>query len=107
LHQAPALLPADGTGLRRSVERWFQALGIAPRVLAEFEDAALMKVMAADGRGFIPVPTLIAQEAIERFSLRIIGATEKCREQFFAITADRRIHHPAVALITAGAVAAQ
>ncbi|MDP3069889.1 MAG: transcriptional activator NhaR [Opitutaceae bacterium] len=100
LHQAPALLPADGTGLRRSVEKWFQSLGIAPRVLAEFEDAALMKVMASDGRGFIPVPTLVAQEAIDRFSLRIIGATEKCREQFFAITADRRIHHPAVAAIT-------
>lgn len=100
LHHAPALLPAEGTGLRRSVEQWFQSLGIAPRVLAEFEDAALMKVMAADGRGFIPVPTLVAQEAIDRFSLRIIGATEKCREQFFAITADRRIHHPAVAVIT-------
>ncbi len=100
LHQAPALLPAEGTGLRRSVEQWFQSLGIAPRVLAEFEDAALMKVMAADGRGFIPVPTMVVQEAVDRFSLRIIGATEKCREQFFAITADRRIHHPAVAVIT-------
>ena len=100
LHQAPALLPADGTGMRRSVEQWFQSLGITPRVLAEYEDAALMKVMASDGRGFIPVPTLVAQEAVDRFSLRIIGATEKCREQFFAITADRRIHHPAVAVIT-------
>ncbi len=106
LHQAPALLPADGTGLRRSVEQWFQSLGIAPRVLAEFEDAALMKVVASDGRGFIPVPTLVAQEAIERFSLRPIGATEKCREQFFAITADRRIHHPAVAVITGAMQAA-
>ncbi len=103
LHQAPALLPADGTGLRRAVEQWFQSLGIVPRVLAEFEDAALMKVVASDGRGFIPVPTLVAQEAIDRFSLRIIGATEKCREQFFAITADRRIHHPAVAVITQAA----
>ncbi|MCX6951645.1 MAG: hypothetical protein NTV51_05615 [Verrucomicrobia bacterium] len=42
----------------------------------------------------------MAQEAVDRFSLRIIGATEKCRDQFFAITADRRIHHPAVAALT-------
>jgi LysR family transcriptional activator of nhaA len=103
LHQAPALLPAETTGLRRSLERWFQSLGIAPRIVAEFEDAALMKVMASDGRGFIPVPTVVAQEAVDRFSLRIIGATEKCRDQFFAITADRRIHHPAVAVLTQGA----
>ncbi len=100
LHQAPALLPAEGTGLRRAVDRWFQSLGIVPRVLGEFEDGALMKVMASGGRGFIPVPTLVAQEAVDRFSLRIIGLTEKCREQFFAITVDRRIHHPAVAVIT-------
>jgi LysR family transcriptional activator of nhaA len=100
LHQAPALLPAEGSGLRRALERWWQALGISPRIVAEFEDPALMKVMAADGRGFIPVPTAVAQEAVERFSLRIIGVTEKCREQFFAITADRRIHHPAVAALT-------
>ncbi len=100
LHQAPALLPAEGTGLRRSLDRWFQTLGIAPRIVAEFEDAALMKVMASDGRGFIPVPSVVAEEAVDRFSLRIIGATEKCRDQFFAITADRRIHHPAVAALT-------
>lgn len=100
LHQAPALLPAETTGLRRSLERWFHSLGIAPRIVAEFEDAALMKVMASDGRGFIPVPSVVAQEAVDRFSLRIIGATEKCRDQFFAITADRRIHHPAVAVLT-------
>jgi LysR family transcriptional activator of nhaA len=100
LHQAPALLPTETTGLRRSLERWFQELGIAPRIVAEFEDAALMKVMASDGRGFIPVPSVVAQEAVDRFSLRIIGATEKCRDQFFAITAERRIHHPAVAALT-------
>ncbi|MCX6951647.1 MAG: LysR family transcriptional regulator [Verrucomicrobia bacterium] len=100
LHQAPALLPTEGTGLRRSLDRWFQALGIAPRIVAEFDDAALMKVLASDGRGFMPVPSVVAQEAVDRFALRIIGATEKCRDQFFAITADRRIHHPAVAALT-------
>lgn len=100
LHGAPALLPAEGTGLRRSLERWFQQIGVVPRIVAEFEDAALMKVLASDGHGFIPVPTLVAHEAVERFALKIIGATEKCRDQFFAITPERRIHHPALAAIT-------
>lgn len=100
LHGAPALLPAETTGLRRSLDRWFQAIAVTPRILAEFEDAALMKVMASDGRGFIPVPSVVAEEAVERFSLRVIGSTEKCRDHFFAITADRRITHPAVAALT-------
>lgn len=100
LDRAPALLPAEGAGLRRSLDRWFQSLKIAPQIVAEFEDAALMKVMASDGRGFIPVPSIVAQEAVDRFSLRIVGATDKCRDQFFAITAERRIDHPAVAVLT-------
>lgn len=99
LNAAPALLPAEGTGSRRSLDRWFHGLGILPKIVGEFEDAALMKVMATDGRGFIPVPTAVAREAVDRFSLRIIGATEKCREQFFAITAERRLHHPALAAL--------
>lgn len=100
LHQAPALLPTEGTGLRRSLALWFKSLGIEPRIVAEFEDAALMKVMAADGRGFIPVPSLVAHEAVDRFSLRIIGDTQNCRENFYAITAERRVQHPAVAALT-------
>ena len=64
-----------------------------------------MKVMSSDGRGFIALPSVVATEAMDRFSLRIIGKTEKCREQFFAITTDRRIRHPAVAALTAHSAA--
>jgi len=100
LHQAPALLPSDNTALRRAVETWFQDLGIQPRVVAEFEDLALMKVMAADDRGFIVLPSLAANEAVRRYDFRIVGTTNACRVQFHAITAERRIIHPAVARIT-------
>jgi len=103
LNGAPALLPAETTGLRRSLEKWFLEAGIRPRVVGEFEDAALMKVMAADGKGFIPLPAVVATEAVTRFGLRTVATTTKCRDQFFAITGERRIHHPAVAVITASA----
>jgi LysR family transcriptional regulator, transcriptional activator of nhaA len=100
LEGAPALLPSENTALRRSLEKWFQALEIRPRVIAEFEDAALMTVMAADGKGFIPVATSVAPDAMSRYRLHLIGATEDCHDQFYAITAERRITHPAVAVIT-------
>jgi len=70
--------------------------------MAEFEDLALMTVMAAEGRGFIAVPSIAAQEAEKRYGFEIIGRVEKCRIQLHAITAERRIHHPAVAAITQG-----
>ncbi len=100
LDDAPALLPVDQTPLRRALEAWFRARKVAPRVVAEFEDLALMKVMAAQEQGIVPVPSVVVQEAIDRYGLREIGAAENCREEFYAITAERKITHPVVSLLT-------
>lgn len=100
LHEAPALLPVENTALRRSLESWFRAQRLQPRVVAECEDAALMKVMAANGLGFVPIPTLVVKEATGRYELKIIGATDRCSDQFYAITAERKITHPLVSAIT-------
>jgi LysR family transcriptional regulator, transcriptional activator of nhaA len=105
LHEEPALLPAENTALRRCLEQWFQQRQIRPRVVAEFDDAALMKVMAVDEKGFVPIPTVVAREAITRYRLQGIGTTEECKEQFYAITAERRIVHPAAVAITHNAQA--
>jgi len=45
------LLPCEGSAFRRTLEGWFDGLAIRPRVIAEFEDSALMKVFGGDGRG--------------------------------------------------------
>jgi LysR family transcriptional activator of nhaA len=100
LHEAPALLPTENTSLRRALETWFRDQAIRPRIVAEFEDLALMKVMAAEGRGFIALPSLAMNDAVDHYGFQVIGRTDKCRVQFHAITAERRIAHPAVAQIT-------
>ena len=103
LHDAPALLPSENTVLRRALETWFREQGIEPQVVAEFEDLALMKVMAAEGRGFIAVPTVAMDEAVKRYGFQMIGHAKGCRMRFHAITAERRIRHPAATAITASA----
>lgn len=103
LHEAPAFLPADNTALRRELESWFRAQRVTPHVIAEFEDLAMMNVMAAGGRGFTAIPTVAAEEAEKRFGFRVIGAAKSCRVRFHAITAERRILHPAANAITAAA----
>jgi LysR family transcriptional regulator, transcriptional activator of nhaA len=103
LHGAPSLLPAENTSLRRALETWFREQQIQPRIVAEFEDLALMKVMAAEGHGFIALPSVAVKDAVGRYGFQTIGRTGKCRVQFHAITAERRITHPAVTLITSQA----
>lgn len=100
LHESPALLPTENTSLRRALEIWFREQSIRPRIVAEFEDLALMKVMAAEGRGFIALPSLAMTDALEHYGFQTIGRADNCRVQFHAITAERRIVHPAVALLT-------
>ncbi len=106
LNDAPVLLPASNTALRRSLEKWFQARKIRPRVVAEFDDAALMKVAAVDGLGFFAVQTLVVQEEAARYGFQIIGRPEACDQQFYAISAERKLTHPGVLAITSQARAA-
>lgn len=100
LHDAPALLPAPHSALRRSLEKWFRDEGISPRLLAEFDDAALMKAMAGDDLGFFPLPTPAVPEAMAHYGVSVIGRAEQCRQRFYAISAERRLDHPAVLAIT-------
>jgi LysR family transcriptional activator of nhaA len=100
LDGAPALLPAENAPLRRAVETWLRGRKLKPRVVAEFEDPALMKVMAAEGRGWIILPAAAGRVALKRYGLHVFGRADDCRVSFHAFTAERKIEHPAVTAIT-------
>lgn len=99
LHGAPALLPTESSPMRRVVETWFKVHAIRPQVVAEFDDPALMKVMAAEGRGFLVLPATAATSALKRYGLQVFGTAADCRVRFHAYTAERRTGHPAVAAL--------
>ena len=99
----PFLLPAEGYALRRSLERWFQDHGIQPRIVAEVEDNDLINVLAEAGAGMFAAPSIIHDDIRVRYAVERVGRAEGLRESFYAITADRRIVHPAVSAITQSA----
>ena len=70
------------------------------RIVGEFDDSALMKAFGQSGAGVFTAPTAIAQEVAGQYRVSIIGSTEAVREQFYAISTERRISHPAVSAIT-------
>ena len=78
---------------------WFRSVGVEPVVIGEFEDGALAKIVASDGHGVTVVPTVVLAEAVERYGFVSLGRTEACRIELYLITAERRIEHPAVALL--------
>ena len=103
LHGVPFLMPSRGSSLRRSLEIWFDQHNINPRVVAEFEDRALMKAFGERGTGVFTSPKTMENDVIEKYGVRVIGRTDEVKEQFYIISPERRIKHPAVTLITEAA----
>lgn len=100
LNGAPALLPTENMGLRASLDTWFDEHLIRPRLVGEFEDSALMGVVAAGGRGFTILHTVVERAALKHYGLKVIGRAADCGNDFYAITVDRRMKHPGVLAIT-------
>lgn len=103
LEGARFLAPTDNTIIRRSLERWFAAKQIRPRIVAEFHDSALMKVFGREGAGIFAGPSVIAQEICREYGVRALGTTRAVRESFYAITVERKVKHPTVVKITENA----
>jgi LysR family transcriptional regulator, transcriptional activator of nhaA len=97
---APLLLPGETTVVRNRLLQWMDKLHIHPRVVGEFDDSALMKAFGQAGSGIFVSPTPIAEEVERQYGVEIIGKTEQVREEFYAISVERKISHPAVTAIT-------
>ena len=103
LDGAPFVLPTENTALRRTLEPWFAAQELRPRVVAEFEDSALLKAFAQDGEAAFAAPEPIAAEIERQYRVRRIATLSGLRERFYAITVDRRLRHPGVVAISTAA----
>lgn len=103
LQGVPFLLPTENTLLRRSLDQWFQANGILPYVVSEFEDSALMKVFGQSGRGVFVAPNVIRNEVEKQFGVKYIGEATGVTERFYAISIERRLKHPAISAVVENA----
>jgi LysR family transcriptional activator of nhaA len=103
LEGAPMFLPTRNTSLRRSLDQFFDANGIHPRILGEFEDAALLQAFGQTGRALFPASALVEEEICRQNNVKVVGRIEGVRERFYAISPERKLKHPAVLAICAAA----
>lgn len=99
----PFLLPSGTTSIRPALDHWFDANGIRPQIVGEFDDSALLKAFGEAGVGIFCAPKAIEEEVKSHFKVKSIGSTDDVKERFFAITAERRIKHPAIVAISEAA----
>jgi LysR family transcriptional activator of nhaA len=100
LHGAPVLLPVTGSAQRRSLDGWFDQIGVVPDIVAEFDDSALLKAFGEAGAGIFPAPMAIAKQIQLTYHARYIGPTVEVEETYYAISPERVLKQTAVRMIT-------
>jgi len=99
LDGAPILLPSSDNQLRSAIDQWFDKHRIRPRLIAEFDDSALMKAFGQEAAGIFVAPSAIKAEVEQQYSVTEIGRVDEVKERFYAISAERRVAHPVIATV--------
>ncbi|MBM5573373.1 transcriptional activator NhaR [Deefgea sp. CFH1-16] len=100
LHGAPFLLPGIDAVIRPRLEAWMERVHIRPKIVAEFDDGALLKAFGKASAGFFVVPTVLAHSICQEYQVAVRGVIGELKEQFYAISVQRKLRHPAVIAVT-------
>ncbi len=100
LDGAPFLVPMERSASRRALEQWFAAHKIRPQIVGEFQDSALLNAFGQGGAGVFAAPSAIEREVRQVYKVVVIGRLDAVIEEFYAVSAERKIKHSAVAAIT-------
>ena len=103
LNNAPFLVPGEDATIRVKLLQWFEANGLRPYIVGEFDDSALMNSFGQAGAGFFVAPSTIAGHVCEQYKVVKAGRIDSVVEQLYAITTERQITHPAIVTISKSA----
>ncbi len=103
LNGQPMLIQGSQASVRQQLEGWLTRHAVQPHIVGEFDDGALMTAFGRKGRGVFMAPTVMEAETVQQFGVKVIGRSEELREEFYAVSVEKRITHPCVVAITAAA----
>ncbi|MFL1462191.1 LysR family transcriptional regulator [Roseococcus sp. DSY-14] len=103
----PLLLPGPDSAVRQGFELWLDQAGVRPRVVAEVDDMALLRLLAREGHGIALVPPIVVQDELRAGLLAERAKVPGLREGFYAVTPRRRFPNPLVAEMLGGGIAAK
>lgn len=95
-HDVPVVLPSLESNTRAAFDRLVAAAGVRPRILAEVDDMAMLRLLAREGEGLALVPPVVVRDEIENGTLVVTHRIAQISETFHAITPSRRFPNPLV-----------
>jgi LysR family transcriptional regulator, transcriptional activator of nhaA len=95
LGECALILPSKEAGLRQRIDTWLKRRGLAPKVVHDCDDRALIHAFGQQGHGVFPAPSLLGNF----LNIECLGNVPEIEETLYALSLDRKFSHPALELI--------
>lgn len=96
LANQPLILPTPEAALRASFDALVGRLGVVPKVAAEADDMAMLRLLVRSGAGVAVIPPIVVQDELAAGHLAELQRLDGITEGFFAVTLERRFPNPLV-----------
>lgn len=100
------VLPGPRHALRAQFDALCAAAGVAPRLRAEVDDMAMLRLIARDSGWLTVLPQVVVQDELRSGALVTVGQSSALQEHFYAITTRHRHRIDALEALLARAPAA-
>lgn len=97
----PLVLPAAGSAIRAGFDSLAERMGIAPRIAAEADDMAMLRLIARADIGLAVLPAVVVRDELASGELVEAGHLPGLHETFLAVTVERRFPNPVLAPLLA------
>lgn len=90
----PLLLPSPDSDIRTAFDTICEQLDVEPRVVAEVDDMAMMRLLARDTQAVALLPSVVVRDELQGGRLQEYCVVPSLYENFYAITVERQYQHP-------------
>ena len=94
LAREPVIVPSGETSIRAGFTALIDRLGIQPRIAAEVDDMAMLRLLARARIGLAVVPPIVVKDELDNGVLTELAQLPGLEEAFLAITSPRRFPNP-------------
>ncbi|MGC9368209.1 MAG: LysR family transcriptional regulator [Paracoccaceae bacterium] len=92
----PLILPTPETALRASFDALVERIGVVPRIAAEADDMAMLRLLARANAGLAVIPPIVVRDELAAGTLVELARLDGIAERFLAVTLNRRFPNPLV-----------
>lgn len=96
LENEPIIVPTESS-IRTGFDALAARLGVQPRIVADVDDMAMVRLLAREGAGLAIAPSVVLADEIAADLLHVAPFNLEIVESFYAITIARNFPHPLLA----------